>query len=186
VRLLAQAPGLNLCPDSCDVPVHQRYSSFALLVSYVEHEDERSVTAGYILYRSRTGNADSISPKHDAGVQRNLLGYLHMNPPAGYINAPSRRTSNLSAFVKPGQPDWFVGRNAPIKAPEFKCSSLHHRVGIAPRVASVSMTASRLATGGSPSLDLLSKIRTIPWRTGHQAGSERSLTLPQAALKYEH
>jgi hypothetical protein len=61
-----------------------------------------------------------------------------MNPSAGYINAPSRQASNLSAFVEPGQPDWFVGRNAPIKAPEFRRSRLHGRAGLAPRVASVS------------------------------------------------
>jgi hypothetical protein len=50
----------------------------------------------------------------------------------------------MLAFIKPGQPDWFVGRNAPIKALEFRRSSLHRRAGLAPRVASVSMTASRL------------------------------------------
>jgi hypothetical protein len=85
-----------------------RGAATTALLSCVEHEDERRAAAGYVLYRGRTGNADSISPKHDAGVQRNLLGHLHMNPPAGYINAPSRHASNLTAFVEPCQPDWFV------------------------------------------------------------------------------
>ena len=108
-----------------DVPLLRRCSSRPLLASYVEHEDERGIAAGYIFHRSRTRNAKAIGPKHDPGVQRNLLSHFNVNPSAGHINTPSGYTSNLSAFIKPCQPDWLIRRYALITAKEFRRSSLH-------------------------------------------------------------
>jgi len=51
-----------------DRPFRQQH--LPSLLSCVEHEGERRVATGFVLYRGGTGNADCIRPKHDADVQR--------------------------------------------------------------------------------------------------------------------
>ena len=106
---------------------------FAFLGSYVEHQDELSIVARYIFHGSRTRNADLIGANHHAGVQGNLLSHFNVDPPARDIDAPSRQASNMSAFVKPRQPDWFARWDAPILALEFRHKRLYPRASLAPR-----------------------------------------------------
>ena len=80
---------------------------------------------GYIFHRGRAGNANPIGTKHDTGAQGNVLGNLHMNPPAGNINVPARQTPNMSVFVKPGKPQRLIRQYTPITAHEFKRIGLH-------------------------------------------------------------
>ena len=114
-------------------PVDPNVLRFLSLVSKIEYQDGVGVAASYILHGSSTRNANPLGPKHDPGLQRNLLAYLDVNPSAGSIDASPRYASNLSAFIKPGEADRFVWRNAPVEVCELKRVMLHNQAGLRPR-----------------------------------------------------